>query len=275
MSKVWIITGTSSGLGRELAIAALARGDRVVATARRPEQLADIVAGAPERARAVKLDVTSADDIGRAVGEATLAFGRVDVLVNNAGYGLVGALEELGDEQIRQNFESCLFGPIYLMRAVLPIMRNQRAGHIINISAAAAIANYPGFAVYGAAKCGLEGASEAVALEAAPLGIKVTIVQPGPFRTDFVSRSLARGEHPIADYDASSGKFIALLNKLNGSQPGDPSKAASAIVALAESEKPPLRLVLGKYAYNKSRKRLRDASAELDAWEAVGLPTDF
>jgi len=274
MSKVWFITGASTGFGYEMAAAVLDRGDRLVATARKPEQLAELVGRSPDNARAVQLDVTSPQHIRDAVELAMGEFGRIDVLINNAGYGLIGAVEEVSDEQINQNFATCLMGPLNLMRAILPIMRAQRSGHIINISAAAAINNYAGFGVYGAAKAALESLSESIALEAGPLGVKVTIVQPGPFRTDFISRSLVRGERRIDDYNATSGKFAELLEKVNGQQPGDPKKAAKAIVSLVDAERPPLRLVLGKYAHNKVRKLLRDTATELDAWESVGSATD-
>jgi NAD(P)-dependent dehydrogenase (short-subunit alcohol dehydrogenase family) len=274
-SRVWLITGCSSGFGLALVSAVLARGHRVVATARQLSALGEFTARYPETCRAQELDVTDAAQVETVVTHAAGAFGRLDVVVNNAGYGIVGAFEELGKEQVRRNFETNFFGALEVIRASLPILRAQRSGHIVNISAAAVIANYAGFSIYGATKWALEGVSESLATELKPLGIKVTMVQPGPFRTDFIARSLERGENHIADYDLTSGKFLRLLESMAGKQPGDPGKAAEAIIAAVESDTPPLRLVLGKYANDKARKKMADAEKERVSWEQVGLPTDF
>jgi NAD(P)-dependent dehydrogenase (short-subunit alcohol dehydrogenase family) len=274
-SRVWFITGCSSGFGRALSEKVLARGDRLIATAREPNQLASLVESHRENCRVFALDVTDTAQISSVVAQGAEAFGRLDVVVNNAGYGIVGAFEETSDEQIKRNFDTNFFGALYVMRAVLPILRSQKSGHVVNISAAAAISNYAGFSIYGATKCALEGASESIAAEVKPLGIRVTIVQPGPFRTDFIARSLERSEGRIADYDATSGKFAALLEKMSGRQPGDPARAADAIIAVVDSNSPPLRLVLGKYAHDKVRRRIAWMESELKAWEPVGLPTDF
>ena len=209
------------------------------------------------------------------MADGVAAFGRLDVVVNNAGYGLVGALEELDAQQIARNFSVNLFGALDVIRAALPFLRAQGSGHLVNISAAAAIANYPGFSIYGATKRALEGVSESLAAELKPLGISVTIVQPGPFRTAFVSRSLERAAHHVAAYDRTSGKFLRLLETMHGRQPGDPAKAAVAIIAAVASDTPPLRLVLGKYAHDKTRRTVADAEKERVAWEHVGLPTEF
>lgn len=275
MSKVWFITGTSSGFGWALAERALEAGDRVVATARRPEQLETLVARHPGSCRALALDVIQPEQITQAVRQAEEAFGRLDVVVNNAGYGLVGALEEYDDAQMRHNVEVNLFGPLNVIRAVLPGLRAQGSGHIINMSAVAAFSNGEGFSVYGGAKAALEAASEALRAELRPLGIHVTLVEPGPFRTDFISRSLEHASGHLSDYDATSGKFAALLDKINGRQLGDPAKAAEAILRVVASDNPPLRLVLGKYACDKVRRKLTAVGTELNAWESVGLPTDF
>jgi NAD(P)-dependent dehydrogenase (short-subunit alcohol dehydrogenase family) len=274
-SPVWFITGCSSGLGRALARRVLACGQRVVATARRPETLADLVGEHPERCRALAFDVTDAAQVDAVVVQAAEEFGRLDVVVNNAGYGVIGALEELGDEQIARNFETNFFGAIRVIRAALPILRAQRRGHFVNISAAAAIANYPGFSIYGATKWALEGASESLAAEVRPFGLKVTIVQPGPFRTEFVALSLERASERIADYDPSSGKFLRLIETMNGQQPGDPDKAADAIIAAVAAPNPPLRLVLGKYAQDKVRRKLTTATRDLDASVALAPATEF
>ena len=273
--RIWLITGCSSGLGLALATAVLARGDRVITTARDPGALADLAARYPATCRALALDVTDSAQVTAVVAEGAAAFGRLDVVVNNAGYGLVGALEELGAQQIARNFSVNLFGALDVIRAALPFLRAQGSGHLVNISAAAAIANYPGFSIYGATKRALEGVSESLAAELKPLGINVTIVQPGPFRTAFVSRSMERAEQHIAAYDRTSGKFLRLLETMHGRQPGDPAKAAEAIIAAVASDTPPLRLVLGKYAHDKTRRTVADAEKERAAWEHVGLPTEF
>ena len=274
-SKVWLITGCSSGLGRALAEAVALQGHRVVATARDVSTLSSLAASLPDNVLPLSLDVTQAQQINGVIQQAVDHFGRIDVLVNNAGYGLVGALEEFSDEQIRTNMETNFFGPVALLRAVLPIMRAQRSGHIVNVSAAAAINNYPGFSIYGAGKCALEGLSESLAAELKPLGVKVTIVQPGPFRTEFVQRSLESAVNNDADYDRTSGQFAKLIRSMDGKQPGDPAKAADAIIQAVDSDHPPLRLVLGKYAIDKVKKKTASVLGELAAWESVGAATHF
>lgn len=274
-SKVWLITGSSTGFGRTLAEMVLEKGDRVIATARKPEQLEDLISKYPQTAIALKLDVTNQAEIKAAVDSAIAKLGRVDILVNNAGYGLIGALEEVSDEQIHRNFDTNLFGAIKVIRAVLPVMRKQQSGHIINMSAIAGFTNELGFSIYGGAKFALEGVSEALRGEVAPLGIKVTIVEPGPFRTDFIGRSLDRAEEQMEAYQGTVGKFLNFLNNIEGKQPGDPAKAAEAIIKVVNSENPPLRLVLGKYAYSKFRQKIESLKTELDKWELVAANTDF
>ena len=273
-SSVWLIKGCSSGIGLALATTALARGHRVIATARHISSLDELVTRHPERCRALALDVTDSAQVKCTVAAAVEVFGRIDVVVNNAGYGLVGAFEELGEEQIARNFSTNFFGALAVIRAALPILRAQRSGHLVNISAAAVISNYAGFSIYGASKWALEGVSESLAAELKPLGIKVTIVQPGPFRTDFIGRSLERAQSHLADYDRTSGKFLRFLETMDGKQPGDPAMAAEAIITAVESATPPLRLVLGKYANEKARRKFADAERERAAWEQVGLVTD-
>lgn len=273
--QVWLITGCARGLGRALAERALAAGHCVIATARRPESLADLVAQHPERCRALAFDVADASQAASVVAAAAGAFGRLDVVVNNAGYGVIGALEEHDEAQIARNFETNFFGALRVIRAVLPILRRQRQGHIVNVSAAAAIGNYPGFAIYGATKWALEGASESLAAEVRPLGLKVTVVQPGPFRTEFAAQSLQPAAGQIADYEPTSGKFRRFLTTMNGRQPGDPVKAAEAILAAVAAENPPFRLVLGRYAIDKTRRKLAAAARELDAGAAAGAAADF
>lgn len=274
-ARVWLITGCSSGFGLALASLALARGQKVIATARDLASLADLTERFPDSCRTFPLDVTNPTQVKGAVAAASEAFGRLDVIVNNAGYGVIGAFEELSESQIERNFQTNFFGALAIIREALPIFRAQRAGHIINISAAAVIANYPGFSIYGATKWALEGVSESLAAELKPLGIRVTIIQPGPFRTNFITRSLERAEHHIEDYDRTSGNFLRLLRSMDHKQSGDPAKAVAAIMAAVDSPNPPLRLVLGKYATNKARKKAADTERELTAWQAVGLDTDF
>jgi len=271
--KTFLITGSSTGLGRAIVEAAIGAGHRVMATARDIRSIIDL-----ERhnvCHVTDLDITDAENVSRVIVETTELWGTIDVIINNAGYGLIGAVEECSDEQIRRNIETNFFGPLQVIRAVLPILRAQKNGHIINISAAAAISNYPGFGIYGGAKAALELMSESLRAELAALGIKVTLVQPGPFRTDFITRSLDKAEKHIPDYDATSGKFAKLLAAMNGKQPGDPTRAAKAIIAVVDSDTPPMRLVLGKYANDKSRRRAADTEKERTNWEPIGLPTEF
>jgi NAD(P)-dependent dehydrogenase (short-subunit alcohol dehydrogenase family) len=273
--KVWFITGCSSGFGRALAEAALAAGDSVVATARRPEVLAEWVARAPARALALSLGVTEPQQVESAVAAAIARFGRLDVVVNNAGYGLLGAVEECDEAQIRRCFETNFFGALNVIRAVLPRFREQRAGHLVNITAAAAIANYAGFGAYGAAKAALEALSESVRAETALLGIKVTLVEPGPFRTEFIHRSLERATNRLADYDRTSGKFAAVLKAIDGKQPGDPARAAAALVEMVRSGKAPFRMPLGRYMVKKLRDRGAELTRAADEGEAVAVSADF
>ena len=273
--KVWFITGCSTGFGRSLTGRLLERGEKVVATARDTGSLEGVVKAYGDMAKALSLDVNDRDQIESALNEAVDIYGRIDVLVNNAGYGLVGALEEYSEEQMQRNFDTNFWAAINLIREALPIFRNQRSGHIVNMSAAATLSNEVGFSIYGASKAALELASESLCWELKPLGIKVTIVVPGPFRTDFIKRSLDRAENQIDDYDQTAGKFISFLEKIEGKQPGDPDKAAEAIIHIVNSDKPPLYLYLGKYAYSTANKKLKTIKNYLDEWEEIGLPTDF
>lgn len=273
-SPVWLITGCGSGLGHALAQEALSRGACVLATSRRLDALKPWEREWPGQCRVRALDVTSPDLEAHANALAA-EFGRVDVLVNNAGAGLIGALEECPLEQIRRNLETNFFGPLRLMRALLPVMRQQGGGHIVNISAAAAIANYPGFSAYGAAKAALEYASEAVRAEAAPFGVKVTLIEPGPFRTGFVGRNLEKAEMEIKAYADSSGRFRQMLERMDGKQTGDPAKAARLIVDLVQRGHPGLRVPLGRYAVKKLKDRAASLLREVESIEAEAAATDF
>ncbi|MCO5972031.1 SDR family oxidoreductase [Actinoallomurus soli] len=273
--RVWFITGTSTGLGRAIADAALARGERVVATARDPQTVKDLVERAPELVRAVALDVTDPAQVAAAVGTAIEEFGRIDVLVNNAGHGLIGALEELSDEQIDAVLATNVLGVIGVTRAVLPHMRARRRGHIVQMSSVGGAVGNPGHAIYATSKFALEGMSEALAGEVGPLGIRVTIVEPGPFRTDFAGRSM-RFADPIDDYrDTPAGALRQRFSAQDGVQPNDPAKAAEAIIKAVDDEDSPLRLPLGPEAVERIRRKLRRQLADLDAWERVSLDTRY
>ena len=273
--RVWFITGCSSGIGRALAERVLEVGDHLIATARNVATLEDLVAGQPDRCKAFELDVIQAGSIPEIIKQAVEVWGRIDVLINNAGCGLLGALEETTDTEMQRCFETNFFGPVRLMRAVLPIMRQQGSGHIINISAAAAVANYPGFSMYGGAKAAMELASESLRQEVAPFGINVTLVEPGPFRTEFGARSMQKVGQGTSDYQSTVGKFSELLERINGRQPGDPQKAAAAIVQMVQDSKAPLRLPLGKYILNKIKMKNASTLRELSEWESVAAGVEF
>jgi NAD(P)-dependent dehydrogenase (short-subunit alcohol dehydrogenase family) len=270
--QTWFITGCSRGFGRCLVEAALAQGQRVVATARDLRGIRDL---AGPDCTLLELDVTAPNSIASVVREAHAVLGRLDVVVNNAGYGLLGAVEECTDTQIRRCMETNYFGPLNVIRAVLPHLRQQRSGHIVNLSAAAALGNYAGFGAYGAAKAALEQLSESLAAELRPLGIRVMLVQPGPFRTDFIARGLEKAEHRIADYAAPVGKFASLLAAIDGKQPGDPRLAAELIVQTVLAGDAPLRLPLGGYMINKMRSRAATLTREAGQWEAAATRTNF
>lgn len=275
MSRVYLITGTSSGFGRALAEAVLERGDRAVLTARKPDTVSNIVARFGENAIAVRLDVTSEEERQSAVEAAMKRFGRIDVLVNNAGQGSLGAAEEFSSAQIRKGMEINFFGAIEMTRAVLPLMRKQRSGHILNMSSIGGRVNIGGFSLYGAAKFALEGFSEALRDEVAPLGIRVTLVEPGAFRTEFAGDSNMRPERVIEDYRPVIDPIREYLYGNSGKQPGDPRKAALAMIHAVEAAQPPLRLLLGVDAHKLLEAKNRQMADELAAWRSVGEATAF
>jgi NADP-dependent 3-hydroxy acid dehydrogenase YdfG len=273
--KVWLITGSSTGLGRALAQAVLERGYHLVATARQPEQLKELSDRYPDRVTTIALDVTNAQSIQQAVEAALNAYNRIDVLVNNAGYGTVGAIEEVNDDDVRRQFDTNLFGAINVTRAILPTLREQRSGHILNISSANGISAFAGVGIYSATKFALEAISEALAQEVKPLGIKVTIIEPGSSRTNFSSRALSTLSHQINDYAQTSGKIVQRLQERDGKQPNDPAKAAAAMIQVVESDNPPLRLALGEDSVNLITQKLESMKAELEAWKDVSMNTAF
>ncbi len=274
MSKVWLITGSSRGLGRAMAEAVLADGHRLVATARRPAELADLVERHRDRVRTIVLDVTDANAARSAVAAAVAAFGRLDVLVNNAGYADVGSIEDTDDAVFRAQIETNLFGVINVTKAAIPVMRKQRAGHIIQISSIGGRTNAPGIAPYQTAKWAVEGFSGVLAKEVGPLGIKVTIVEPGGFRTDWAGASMTvRQSRP--EYDQTIGAMIRFRETHNGAQRGDPARAALAILKIAGVDDPPLRLLLGSDAVHLADLD-NQARIETDRkWRDLSLSTDF
>jgi NAD(P)-dependent dehydrogenase (short-subunit alcohol dehydrogenase family) len=274
-SPVWLITGCSNGFGREFAEVALERGARVVATARDPSRLADLVAGREDRCLAIALDVTDPAQVADAIVRAKARFGRIDVLVNNAGRGFFGAVEEASDAEVRALFELNVFGQIAMIRAVLPGMRRRRSGAIVNISSIAGVVGREGSGIYGATKFALEGLTQSLAAEVAPFGIRVMAVQPGPFRTNFTAAA-GRAERRIDDYRQTAvGKRLAQLELGHGRQRGDPRRAAEAVMDALASPEPPQRLVLGAAALAPAREFVARVGRELETWADVTLGADF
>ena len=274
MSKIWFITGSSRGLGRALAAAALEAGHRVFATARRPEGLSDLAAAHGDRLKTFPLDVTSAEEAEKAVAAALAAFGRIDVLVNNAGYGFQGAFEEMTAEEFKGQIDTNFWGVVNVTRAALPVLRRQGFGHILQITSIGGRLGVPGFSGYHAAKFAVEGLSEALAQEIKPLGLKLTIVEPGGFRTDWAGASMAQARE-IDAYRPTVGAMRAFLKEHDGHQPGDPRKAAAAMLQLVELAEPPLRLPLGNDALAFLRKTYQVNAEELERWAGITRSTDF
>ena len=274
-SPVWFITGCSTGFGRELAKRVLARGWRVVVTARDKSRVADLVLGAEERALALDLDVNDTGQIKAAVKAALHQFGRIDVLVNNAGYGYMASVEEGEEAQIRTQFDANVFGLFAMTRAVLPAMRAQRSGHVINITSVAGHIGFPGSGYYAASKHAVEGWSDALAAEGEPLGIKVSCVAPGPSRTDWAGRSMTQTPNLIDDYLDTVGARLARTSAGSGSQPGDPVRIAEAMIALTEHPNPARHFVLGAFSIDAVTSSLKHTLAEIEAWREAGLATDF
>ena len=274
-TPVWFITGCSTGFGRELARGVLERGFRAVATARDPSRVQDLVSGGDGRGLALPLDVNDARQIAAAVGEAERTFGGIDVLVNNAGYGYQASIEEGVEAEIRAMFEANVFGLAAVTRAVLPGMRARRRGHIVNISSMAGFIGFPGSGYYAATKHAVEGLSDSLSKEVAPLGIKVMCVEPGPFRTDWAGRSLKQTQTRIADYESTVGERLRGTAGYSGKQPGDPVRAAAAIIDAVGSPDTPKHLVLGAVAMDAVRAKLTEVLGEIDAWRALSVATDY
>ena len=274
-SAVWFITGCSTGFGRELAKILLDRGNRVVITARNLKQIEDLAAGRDKQALALQLDVTNTAQIADTVDNAESAFGQIDVLVNNAGYGYLSAVEEGEDDEVRAMFETNFFGLAHLTQAVLPGMRKRRSGTIVNVSSIGGYVGFPGVGYYNATKFAVEGLTEALAKECEPLGIRAIIVEPGPFRTDWAGRSLKTPKFAIADYTATAGTRRNNISGGSGKQAGDPIRACHAMIKAVESEKPPMRLVLGKMALDTARAKVAQVQCDFDAWQETTLSADY
>ncbi|TDC27553.1 SDR family NAD(P)-dependent oxidoreductase [Streptomyces sp. 8K308] len=273
MSRVWLVTGANSGFGRAITEAAVAAGDVVVATARRVEALADVVAAHPDQVEALRLDVTDAAGIEATVRDVTGRHGRIDVLVNNAGRTHVGAVEETSDAELRALFDLHVFGPAALTRAVLPGMRARRSGAIVQLSSVGGQASMAGFGAYCGTKFALEGMSEALAEEVGPLGVKVLIVEPGAFRTELFGNRGVSAE--IDDYADTVGPTRSMVEGGHGTQPGDPARAAAAILAALDADETPLRLALGSDAIDTILDHLDRVRTDLTVWEWVGRDTAF
>ena len=275
-SKTFFITGVSSGLGRALAEAVLAAGGQVAGTLRKSEQAAEFQALAPGRALALIADVTDPASVEAAVAKTVEAFGRIDVVANNAGAGTVGAVEETSLAEARDIFELNVFGQFNVLKAVLPVLRRQQSGHVLTFSAIGGFTGFPGLGVYSAAKAASDVMSEALAQEVAGFGIKTTVLTLGIFRTKFASSSLRFTEAEMAKYaDTPAGKFRGFISGLDGKQPNDPEKAAQAILEIVEAEAPPLHLPLGADAVGVMRKKLAAVGSDIDAWEALATSTVF
>lgn len=274
-SRTWFITGASTGFGRLLAEEVLKSGGKVVATARRLGKIADLEEKYPGKARAFALDVTDAAQIHSVVAQAVTGFAPVDVLVNNAGYGIAGAIEEATEDEFMPVYDTNVFGLIRVTQELLPHMRQRRSGHILNLSSIGGLAASPGWGYYQSTKFAVEGLTEALAAEVAPLGIHVTAIEPGPFRTDFLGRSGVEAANRIADYDATAGNARRYMSDQDGKQPGDPLRAVRAMIAVVESPNPPQRLLLGASALKRVREKLDAWQKEIAAWESTTIGADF
>ena len=274
-SKIWLITGVSGGLGRALAQQAALEGNIIFGTLRKASQIEEFNQLVPGKTFGLEMDVNNHHRMEIIISHILGQFEQIDVLVNNAGYGLFGAIEEVSMEEARMQMETNFFSALALTQAVLPVMRRQHSGHIVQISSMAGIRSNPGMGLYNASKFALEGFSEALALETEHLNIKVTLVEPGPFRTLWAGASSIRSKKVIEDYNQTSGEMIKLINDYTGTQPGDPVKGAKAILKAVNSKNPPLRLALGKIALEAIRKKLVSLEKNYNDWEEVSLDTSF
>lgn len=275
MKKTWLITGCSSGFGLRLAQEAAARGDEVVATARNPDALKDLAQRYPNTVRVAALDVTRPETIQAAIAMTEETFGRLNVLVNNAGHGFMGAIEEATSDEYRPLFDVNVFGLIEMTRAALPLMRRTQRGRIVNLSSGAGIIGRGGHGYYNATKFAVEGLSEALAQEVAPMDIRVLIVEPGPFRTEFLGRSIAVAKQKIEAYAATAGAARTYRESNDGRQLGDPSKAVAVMIRAIDADNPPLHLPIGPRAHSLAELKLETFRRDIDAWREVSIATDF
>lgn len=274
MKKVWLVTGSSTGLGRALVKELINQGYPVAATARDIKQITDLTAD-QKQAIALTLDVTEKDQVRAAVEQTLSTFGRIDVLVNNAGYGYFGAIEESDEEQVRKMFETNFWGLSDLTREVLPTLRKQRSGHIVNVSSIGGLTTFPAFGYYHATKFAVEGLSQSLAKEVQPLGINVMLVEPGAFRTDWSGRSAVDRTEMIEDYTETADKQLKMSHARSGKQSGSPELAAKAIIKAVEAEHSPMHLLLGKDAVANAQKQLQDIKTDIESWKEISINTDF
>jgi NAD(P)-dependent dehydrogenase (short-subunit alcohol dehydrogenase family) len=273
--RTWFITGTSTGFGRLLAEELLRRGERVAATARDLSKVSDLAQKHPGQAVAYQLDVTSPGQINAVAAQAIAELGHIDVLVNNAGYGVNGAIEEVSEDEFEPMFQTNVYGLIRTTRAFLPHFRQRRSGYIFNLSSIGGLIGAPGWGFYNTTKFAVEGFTEALAGEMKPLDVHVTAIEPGPFRTDFLGRSGKLAAVEIPEYAESAGNARNYLKTQSGKQPGDPQKAAEAIIALADSPNPPVHLILGKIAYTRFETKLEQWRKDMEAWQALTFGSDY
>jgi NAD(P)-dependent dehydrogenase (short-subunit alcohol dehydrogenase family) len=273
--RTWFITGASTGFGRLLAEEVLKAGNKAIVTARNIKSVIDLEQKYPGKAKAFALDVTDYPQVASVVAQSTASYGPINVLVNNAGYGLTGAIEEVSEDEFMPMFNTNVFGLVRVTQALLPHLRKQGSGHILNISSIGGLVGSPGWGFYNTTKFAVEGFSDALAQELAPLGIHVTVIEPGPFRTDFLGRSGKEAEQRLPEYDATAGKAREYLNTQSGKQPGDPLRAVQAMIAVVDSPNPPLHLILGNVALKRFRARLDQWQKEIAEWEPTTTGADF
>jgi NAD(P)-dependent dehydrogenase (short-subunit alcohol dehydrogenase family) len=273
--KAWIITGCSSGIGHHIAEAALVKGHNVAVTARRPETVEALVEAYPEQSISIALDVTQREQVEHAVSETERRFGSVDVLVNNAGYGYMAAVEEGEDEEVRAMFDTNYFGAVDMIKAALPGMRRRGRGHIINISSMTGLVANPPNVYYSSTKFALEALTEGLAKEVGPLGISVTAIEPGAFRTDWSTRSMKESSRPIDAYAETVGARKELIKLAGDNFPGDPRRVADAVLMVTEQDDPPLHLLLGHDVYRAYREKLASLTESMEAWKDVTLDVNF
>lgn len=273
--KVWLVTGCSTGFGRELVKVIAENGEIAIGTVRKKEQIAELESIDPERVKGIVLDVQKQETIDAASAFIEEKYGRLDVLVNNAGYGSLGPIEETSDEEIHRQFDVNVFGCIRMIKLALPFMRKQRGGRVLNITSIAGLNGFPGVGIYNGSKFALEGIGEALAAETKHLGIKVTNVEPGPFRTDWAGRSATFNEASIDEYNESAKKNMEAIREVSGNQVGDPVKGMKALFELTRLDNPPVHLPLGGPAYKRARIKFTEILEEIDQFENLGLPTDY